>query len=94
MSRDENQTRVELINPALFARGWNDALVREEKTLGGVDIIDGVPRKRRGRTDYLLCVPVEEGKPPVPVALIEAKAEFAYKSGKAQILFLQHILIH
>jgi type I restriction enzyme R subunit len=75
MARDEQQTRKELINPALYARGWVDALIREEKTPGGVDIIDGKPRKRKGRTDYLLCVPVTEGKPPLAVALLEAKAE-------------------
>src|SRR5207245_2350644 len=50
-------------------------LIRREKTPGGVDIVDGRPRKRRGRTDYLLCVPVLEEKPPLAVALIEAKSE-------------------
>ena len=75
MPRDEHQTRIELINPALHGRGWVEALIREEKTPGGTDIIDGKPRKRRGRTDYLLCVPVIDGKPPLPVALLEAKGE-------------------
>lgn len=75
MPRDEKQTRIELINPALFDRGWSDALIREERTPGGTDIIDGCPRKRRGRTDYLLCVPIHEGKPPLPIAILEAKAE-------------------
>ena len=75
MSRNEQQTRTELINPILFDRGWVDALIREEKTPGGVDIVDGKPRKRKGRTDYLLCIPVVEGKPPLPIALLEAKAE-------------------
>jgi type I restriction enzyme R subunit len=75
MPRDEHQTRVELINPALHDRGWVEALIREEKTPGGADIIDGKPRKRKGRTDYLLCVPVIDGKPSLAVALLEAKAE-------------------
>jgi len=75
MSRNEHLTRIELINPALFECGWTDELIREEKTPGGVDIIDGQPRKRRGRTDYLLCVSVIPGKPPLPVAVLEAKAE-------------------
>ncbi len=75
MPRDEHQTRNELINPALHEKGWGEALIREEKTPGGVDIIDGRPRKRKGRTDYLLCVPVIDGKPPLPVALLEAKGE-------------------
>lgn len=48
MPRDEHQTRVELINPALHDRGWVEALIREDKTPGGTDIIDGKPRKRKG----------------------------------------------
>jgi len=75
MARDEKQTRIELINPALHDRGWTDALIREERTPGGTDIIDGKPRKRKGRTDYLLCIPVIEGKPPLAVAVLEAKAD-------------------
>ena len=50
-SKDEKQTRIELINPVLFERGWVENLIREEKTPGGADIIYGKPRKRRGRTD-------------------------------------------
>ncbi|MBM3236416.1 restriction endonuclease subunit R [Candidatus Poribacteria bacterium] len=75
MARDEKQTRIELINPVLHERGWVDALIREERTPGGADIIDGKPRKRKGRTDYLLCLPVIEGKPPLAVTVFEAKAE-------------------
>jgi type I restriction enzyme, R subunit len=75
MGRNEDQTRVELIDPALHERGWTEDLIRREKTPGGVDIVDGQPRKRRGRTDYLLCVPVLDGKPPLAIALIEAKSE-------------------
>ena len=48
MSRDERLTRIELINPALFDSGWTDVLIREEKAPGGVDIIDGKPRKAKG----------------------------------------------
>ena len=75
MPRDERQTRIELINPALYGCGWVDSLIREEKTPGGTDIIDGKPVKRRGRTDYLLCIPAVEGKSPLAVAVIEAKSE-------------------
>ena len=75
MPRDERQTRIELINPAIHDKGWLDVLIREEKTPGGTDIIDGKPQKRKGRTDYLLCISVINGKPPLAVALIEAKAE-------------------
>lgn len=50
-------------------------MIREERTPGGTDIIDGKPRKRKGRTDYLLCIALFDGKPPLAVALLEAKAE-------------------
>ncbi len=75
MPRDEKQTRVDLINPVLYERGWVDSLIREEKTPGGIEIIDGKPKKRKGRTDYLLCVSIIDDKSPLPIALLEAKAE-------------------
>ena len=75
MPRDEAQTRIELIDPALWARGWSEELIRRDKMPGGVDIVEGVPRRRRGRSDYLLCLPILPGKPPLIIALIEAKAE-------------------
>lgn len=73
--RNEHQTRVELINPALYDCGWTDALIREEKTPGGTDIIDGKPVRRKGRTDYLLCIPVEGRLSVLRIAVLEAKAE-------------------
>ncbi len=75
MARNEHLTRVELINPALYDCGWEDALIREEKTPGGTDIIDGRPVKRKGRVDYLLCLKVDGRNAVMPVALLEAKAE-------------------
>ena len=38
-------------------------------------VIGGRPRKRKGRTDYLLCLPVGQGQSPLAVAIIEAKKE-------------------
>jgi type I restriction enzyme, R subunit len=52
MTRDEKQTRIELIDPTIYECGWIEALIRGKKTPGGIDIIDGRPRKRKGRTDY------------------------------------------
>ena len=75
MPRNEHLTRVELIDPVLDGIGWTDDLVREEKTPGGADIVDGKPRKRKGRSDYLLCLPIHAGKSPLATALMEAKAE-------------------
>ena len=75
MPRNEHLTRVELIDPTLHELGWTGARIREEKTPGGSDIIDGRPVKRSGRTDYLLCLPILPGKPPLAVGVLEAKAE-------------------
>lgn len=76
--RDEKLTRRDLIDPTIMRRGWTADLIKIEKTPGGVDIIDGSPSKRSGRCDYLLCLPVVGGKPPIPVAILEAKKETAY----------------
>lgn len=84
MSRNENQTRIELIDPALHERGWTEDLIRRERTPGATVILDGQPHERKGRTDYLLCLPGDAGAQPLPVALIEAKAE-----GKLPSLGLQ-----
>lgn len=75
VSLDEAATRVQLIDPALHARGWTEDLIRREKTPGGADIVDGRPVRRRGRVDYLLCVPAATGQAPLPVAVLEAKAQ-------------------
>jgi type I restriction enzyme R subunit len=75
MPRNEHLTRVELIDPVLDAIGWTDDLVREEKSPGGVDVVDGKPRKRKGRSDYLLCLPITAGRTPLAISLLEAKAE-------------------
>lgn len=41
MSRNEAQTRVELIDPALFARGWVHADIRLEETAAAIDMVYG-----------------------------------------------------
>jgi len=75
MPRNEAQTRYELIDPALRLRGRNETNVKVEATSGGITVIDGKARRRRGRTDYLLRLEVSKDTQPVAVALIEAKAE-------------------
>jgi type I restriction enzyme R subunit len=64
-----------LIDPALRDQGWTEDLIRRERTVGSTDIVGGQPRKRPGRTDYLLCLPVDPGQSPLAVAIIEAKRE-------------------
>jgi type I restriction enzyme R subunit len=75
MPRNEAQTRYELIDPALRTRGWNETNIRVEATSGGITVIDGKARRRKGRTDYLLRLEVTKDTQPIAVALIEAKAE-------------------
>lgn len=92
MGRNEADTRAQLINPALYAKGWTEELhIRREQTPGGIDIIQGRGKRRsRGRMDYVLRLVVGEGTQPVAVALIEAKAEdkaptHGLEQGKAYI---------
>jgi type I restriction enzyme R subunit len=75
MSRNEAQTRRDLIDPKLFELGWTNDLIRVEVIPGGTDIVEGRPVRRKGRSDYLLCLPIKEGQPPLPVAVLEAKKE-------------------
>lgn len=95
MGRNEADTRAQLIDPVLHARGWTEALhIKREQTLGAIDIVQGRGKRRsRGRMDYVLRLVVQDGMQPVAVALIEAKAEAkaptegleqakAYASGK------------
>ncbi len=73
---DEAQTRIQLIDPALHARGWTEDLVRREETLGTVEIDGGRPKRAsHGRTDYTLRVRAHENAQPVSVAVLEAKSE-------------------
>jgi len=75
MSLNEADTRAKLIDPVLYVRGWTEDLIRREQTPGRIEIVDGKPRRGRGRVDYLLRVRVNSAAAPVPVALLEAKAE-------------------
>jgi type I restriction enzyme R subunit len=76
MSLNEADTRAKLINPALYDRGWNEDLIRREVTAKPVDIIAGKGRRRRpGRIDFVLRLRINPGTAPLPIALIEAKAE-------------------
>lgn len=76
MSRNEAETRAQIIDPALHKRGWSEDLIRREETAGAVDVVAGrATRRARGRADYVLRVRAQGGSQPVAVALIEAKAE-------------------
>ena len=76
MGLNEAETRVQLIDPAIHARGWTEDLIRREETLGTVEIVDGQPRRQtHGRTDYTLRVRIAQDAQPVAVAILEAKSE-------------------
>jgi len=76
VERSEAETRRDLIDPALHARGWTEDLIRREETLGTVEIVDGLPRRQaHGRTDYTLRVRIAADAQPVAVAILEAKPE-------------------
>jgi len=76
VSRNEAETRFDLIDPALFECGWERPNVRIEETLPAVDIVYGKGRRRpKGRTDYVLRRPLALGTEPMPLAIIEAKRE-------------------
>jgi type I restriction enzyme R subunit len=76
MALNEAETIARLINPRLYERGWTEAHIRREQSAGAVVLgPDGRPRRWPGRVDLVLNALVGDGAAPVPVALIEAKAE-------------------
>lgn len=76
MSLSEADTRAKLIDPAIYANGWTEDLIRREETAGAIEVVEGRPRRRaRGRVDYVLRIKVNPSSQPVAVAIIEAKAD-------------------
>lgn len=78
MSYNEAETRYELIDPVLREKGYRQWRIRLE-TPAPVEPIGNKGRRRagHGRTDYLLCVQTPGTPKPLPVGVIEAKAETA-----------------
>jgi len=54
MSRNEAQTRYELIDPALRLRGWNETNIKVEATSGGIIVIDECHRSAWGKWSQAL----------------------------------------
>jgi type I restriction enzyme R subunit len=76
MPFNEADTRAKLIDPTIHKVGWNEDLIRRETTAGTIEIINGRPKRRVGRTDYFLCLPIsKEGQIPLAIAILEAKKE-------------------
>jgi len=76
MSRNEAETRYELIDPVLRDKGYRLPYIRLE-TPAPVEPIGPKGRRRKGpgKIDYLLCVETPNGPKPLPVAILEAKKE-------------------
>lgn len=75
MTMNEAETRINLIDPKLRGRGWTEDLIQREQTSGPIQIINGKARQGDSRSDYTLSVRATPTAAPLPVALIEAKAE-------------------
>jgi type I restriction enzyme R subunit len=78
MTYNEAETRFELIDPVLREKGYRQWRIRLE-TPAPVEPVGFKGRRRagNGRTDYLLCVQLEDMPAALPVGVIEAKAEGA-----------------
>ncbi len=76
MPKNEAETRYELIDPVLRDKGYRMPYIRLE-TPAPTEPTGWKGRRRPGpgRTDYLLCIEVPNGKKPLPVAILEAKKE-------------------
>jgi type I restriction enzyme R subunit len=74
---NEAETRFYLIDPILRGKGYDEHWKLRLETPAPVEPIGNKGRRRpgSGRTDYLLCVRVPGAPKPLPVAVIEAKAE-------------------
>ena len=72
---NEADTRAKLIDPALHKIGWTEDLIRREITAGTIEIINGKTKRKKGRTDYILCLPVKERENPLSIGVLEAKNE-------------------
>ena len=77
MPLNEEETKYHLINPVLQGKGYDDPWKIKLETPAPVEPTGNKGRRRTGvgRTDYLLCVQVGSMPKPLPVGVIEAKAE-------------------
>lgn len=79
MALNEEETKYHLINPVLMRKGYDDPWKIKLETPAPVEPLGFKGRRRggAGRTDYLLCVKAVGMPQPLPIAVIEAKAEDA-----------------
>jgi hypothetical protein len=84
MSRNKAQTHKNLIDPKIFELGWTNDLIRGEVTPGGTDIVDDKPVRLKGRTEYLLCLPILEGQLPLPKEIERELAKLMKQSSSME----------
>jgi len=78
MSLSEADTHANLVNPAIYKKGWTEDHIKREETTGAVDLIAGKARRRaKGRTDLTLRVIVTAGMQPVALAVIGQEGHIA-----------------
>lgn len=79
MPMNEEETRYHLIDPVLRDKGYDEHRWLKCETPAPVEPTGNRGSRRRGggRTDYLLCVQAPSMPAPLPVAVLEAKAESA-----------------
>ena len=77
MSYNESETRFYLIDPVLRSKGYDAHWKLKMETPAPVEPTGNRGRRRTGggRTDYLLCVQAPGMQKPLPVGVLEAKAE-------------------
>ena len=69
----ETDTRAKLINPQLYASGWTEEHIRREETAGGIEVIEGEPRRQsKGRVDYTLRIKISASTQAVAMAYIDS----------------------
>lgn len=75
--RNEADTRAELVDPALQARGRHHALVKREQTAGAIDVIHGQPRQQlRSAGSTTPCASRSTATPsPSPSPLLKGKVQ-------------------
>ena len=73
MPHNEADTRAKLIDPTLHSSGWTEDLIKREESAGAIEIVNGVPRRVTGRTDYTLRVKTSSSSQPVALGVVEAK---------------------
>ena len=77
LNYNEAETRFYRIDPVLRSKGYNEHWKLRLETPAPVEPTGNKGRRRAGagRTDYLLCVHAGDNPKPLPVGVIEAKAE-------------------